>query len=177
MNARVIGIDFSTTSTGIAIHDVFGWSTYTVRSKPTGDTLADYYERVRTLSAEILAIVQPMDGDVVGIEAPIVMGRRTGTEVRLHYAWHRFVEAYVRWGLAAPVEFVPASVKKLATGNGRAQKSEMVAAVRDRLGFEVRKHDEADAVWIAVAAGQAAGVPIQVVPLPEPVAGTKGNRK
>lgn len=44
------------------------------------------------------------------------------------------------------------TAKKLATGSGRADKRAMVRAARDRWGLQVT-HDEADALWIALAAG------------------------
>lgn len=43
------------------------------------------------------------------------------------------------------------TAKKLATGSGKADKRAMVRAARDRWGLTVG-HDEADALWIALAA-------------------------
>lgn len=46
-------------------------------------------------------------------------------------------------------EFVHvAALKKFATGNGRATKSEMIAACRNQYRFEPRTHDEADAFML-----------------------------
>lgn len=46
-------------------------------------------------------------------------------------------------------EFVHvAALKKFATGNGRATKSEMIAACRNHYRFEPRTHDEADAFML-----------------------------
>lgn len=42
----------------------------------------------------------------------------------------------------------PASIKKFATGNGRAKKHEMIRAAKVKLGIEVTSDDEADALWI-----------------------------
>lgn len=179
--SRVIGIDFSTTSAGVAIYTpnvVDPWTTHAVKSAGVrAETDAAFYSRMRELNANVLAIVEPTAADVIGIEG--TFRGSGGSEARLHYAWHRFRESFAQWAPFAEIGFqiAPSSLKKFATGNGRAKKPEMVAAVRDRLGFEVRKHDEADAVWIAVAAGHAAGVPIQVKPLPEPVAKKKGARQ
>lgn len=44
------------------------------------------------------------------------------------------------------------TAKKLATGSGKADKRAMVRAARDRWGIPVT-HDEADALWIALAGG------------------------
>jgi Holliday junction resolvasome RuvABC endonuclease subunit len=44
------------------------------------------------------------------------------------------------------------TVKKAATGNGRADKEQMLAAAQERWPL-VETHDEADACWIAVCGG------------------------
>lgn len=44
------------------------------------------------------------------------------------------------------VEIDPATLKKWTTGNGRAEKDDMVAAVEERWGIKVASHDAADAV-------------------------------
>src|SRR5690606_34564715 len=64
---RFIGIDYSTTSTGIAIVDGAHWQTFTLRSKPKGDTLSAYYERIQDLAHDIVAAVDLRLGDVVAI--------------------------------------------------------------------------------------------------------------
>jgi len=52
--------------------------------------------------------------------------------------------------LAVPVPF--ATIKRIATGSGRAAKADVVRATRDVYGLEVRVHDIADAVWCAEVA-------------------------
>lgn len=182
---RFIGIDFSTTSTGVAIFDRKGLQTHTVRSKPEGDGLSAYYSRVRSLAMNVLAIIQPEPDDVIAIESPIVMGRRTDSEVRLHYAWHRFMECFHSWHpeLSEPALFSPAVVKQVALGKekrltGRQGKEQMVAAVEEHLGAGVRNDDEADAVWIAVGVSILTGRPVINLPAAHmPKAFTKGMRK
>lgn len=172
MTRRFVGIDFSTTSTGIAIFDRNGLQTHTVKSKPVMGGLAGYYARVRDLSVNVLAVVQPEPDDVIAIESPIVMGRRTDTEIKLHYAWHRFMECYHAWhpDLVAPSQFAPSEVKQMALGRekrltGKAGKKQMVKAVGEHFeGHALRNDDEADAVWIAVGASILAGSPVIDLP-------------
>lgn len=179
---RYIGIDFSTTSTGLAIFDRNGLQTHTVKSKPYGRDLASYYSRVRDLSLNVLAIAQPEPDDVIAIERAVVMGRRTDTEIRLHYAWHRFVEYFHAWraDLVEPTLLSPAEVKQLALGDAKRQqgadgKRQMVAAARARFDAELRNDDEADAVWVAVGASILAGEPVINLPSAHmPKAFTKG---
>lgn len=46
--------------------------------------------------------------------------------------------------------FVATSIKKHATGNGRAEKEDMIAACR-AIGLDPKTDDEADAIWILKA--------------------------
>ena len=177
--SRVIGIDFSTTSTGIAIHNERGWSTYTVKSSgKTGDDSRTYYQRIRAIAANVLSIVQPEPDDVIAIEKAVVMGRRTDSEIRLHFAWHRFVECFLGWSpeLPEPLVIPPATAKSLGTGNGQAKKKAMHTAVVERLGFAPRNADEADAVWIAIAGAERMGHRFDLVPLPPKTKNTTKGR-
>ena len=44
--------------------------------------------------------------------------------------------------------FSPTTIKKYATGNGRAQKKEMIACLFEEYGLEFRTDDEVDSYWI-----------------------------
>ncbi|MFT4281228.1 crossover junction endodeoxyribonuclease RuvC [Microbacterium sp.] len=164
---RFIGIDFSTVSTGVAIHDANGWTTVTVKSKaPRAETDAAFYERMVAFTAEVLAVIAPRVEDVIAMESTFRGSGRA--EARLHYAWHRLRETLARrWGCVVAVELSPSTVKKLATGNGgRASgKPEVLAATRALLGLDLGKRDdEADAVWLAVGASIRHGEPVIDLP-------------
>lgn len=63
----------------------------------------------------------------------------------------------------AVCEASPTSVKKFATGNGRATKKQMVAAAQDLWGFEGKDDNQADAIAIAymgLVLDGAVGVPM-----------------
>lgn len=53
----------------------------------------------------------------------------------------------------------PTTLKKYATGKGNASKPDMVAAARDLLGYEGKRHDEADAMWLRQIGGKLHGQP------------------
>lgn len=55
---------------------------------------------------------------------------------------------------AGLVAYKPTSIKKFATGNGRATKQQMVRAAKTVLGIEPRSDDEADALFILEMARQ-----------------------
>ena len=162
--SRFIGIDYSTTATGVAIVDDHHWQTFTLRSKPSGDTLSAYYDRIQGLALDIVAAAEPRLGDVVAIEGIAFAGRGSSVD-RLHYAWHRTVELLTRLQKAELVVVTTNQVKQLATGKGNAQKDEVLLATERRLPqAQASNNDEADAVWIAVGASILAGYPVIDLP-------------
>lgn len=164
MSGRFVGIDYSTTSCGIAITDGTTWETLTVKSSPTGASLGDYYERITDHARDIIAAARITALDTVGIEGIAFAGRGRSVD-RLHYAWHRTVESLVRVLDVDPVIVTTNQVKQLATGKGNAQKDDVLLAAERRVPeARVAGNDEADAVWIAVGVSVLAGDP--VVPLP-----------
>lgn len=161
---RYIGIDYSTTATGIAIIDGDHWQTFTLRSKPKGDTLSAYYERIQDLCHDIIAAVDMRLGDVIAIEGIAFAGRGSSVD-RLHYAWHRTVEFLTRLQKTDLVIVTTNQVKQLATGKGNAQKDEVLLATERRVPqAQAANNDEADAVWIAVGASILAGSPAVDLP-------------
>lgn len=172
---RFIGIDYSTTSCGIAIVDGSHWQAFTLRSKPTGDTLSDYYARIQDLGHDIVAAAEPRVGDVIGMEGIAFAGKGRAVD-RLHYAWHRTVEFLTRINHAEPLVITTNQVKQLATGRGNAQKDDVLLATERRVPeAQVRNNDEADAVWLAVGASILTGQPVITLPTAHmPKAFTRG---
>lgn len=161
---RFIGIDYSTTSCGIAITDGTTWETVTVKSSTKGTTLGDYYDRIEEHARNIITAAHITSLDVVGIEGIAFAGRGRSVD-RLHYAWHRTVEALIRVLEVDPVIVTTNQVKQLATGRGNAQKDDVLLAAERRVPeARVRGNDEADAVWIAVGASVLAGEPVVSLP-------------
>lgn len=162
--SRFIGIDFSTTSTGIAIVEDGHWQTLTLTSKKSGDQLTDYYDRIGSLSADIIAAAEIRSWSYVAIEG-IAFAARGSSVDRLHYAWHRTVESLTRVLGDDPQIVTTNQVKQLATGKGNAQKDEVLLATERRLPqAQASNNDEADAVWIAVGASILAGSPVIDLP-------------
>lgn len=174
---RFVGIDFSTTSTGVAIFDGDHVQAFTIRSASTGDTLSDYYQRISDLGLNIVGTIDLRADDVIGIEG-IAFAARGQKVDRLHYAWHRTVELLVRVH-SEPLVITTNQVKQLATGRGTAQKDEVLLATERRVPHAmVQNNDEADAVWIAVGASILAGSPVIDLPAAHmPKAFTKGTKK
>jgi Holliday junction resolvasome RuvABC endonuclease subunit len=161
---RFIGIDYSTTSCGIAIVEGSTWQAGTVRSKPTGTTLTAYYERIQSLGYDVLAAIDPRLGDVIAIEGLAFAAKGSSVD-RLHYAWHRTVEFLTKVQHAEPLVITTNQVKQLATGRGNASKDDVLLATERRLPqAQIRGNDEADAVWLAVGASILSGAPVIDLP-------------
>jgi Holliday junction resolvasome RuvABC endonuclease subunit len=161
---RFVGIDYSTTSSGVAVIEGESIRTFTLKSKPAGPSLVAYYERIRSLAADIMAAAELQPGDVVAIEGIAFAGRGAAVD-RLHYSWHRTVELLSRVIGTELVIVTTNQVKQLATGRGNAQKDDVLLATERRLpGAQVAGNDEADAVWVAVGASILHGEPVIELP-------------
>ena len=110
-----------------------------------GTIPADKWLEMHEMVHSLLADFQP---ELVVFEAPIpvIKGRAVGT-VRLLVGFAVIVEMLARTHHARCLEEHPNSVKKWATGSGRAEKHEMVAAAEAR-GWAPANDDEADALML-----------------------------
>lgn len=134
MKSKVIGLDISSTRTGVARAD---GSTESIKL-----TDADPYARLHQLHNALFAILKEDRPDAAIIEEPIVV-RGLATARRLH----EFV-GHARWlcfAFGVPVvELKPSTLKKWATGNGAATKDDMHDEAARR-GATPANDDEADA--------------------------------
>ena len=146
MTPRVIGLDVSTKSTGIAWPD---GRLATIRGEavPKRDSYAAAQRAgvlVNRIAAAIGRLADRPDFAVVE-DYLLLVGFQNG-----QHTTRRLVEigACVRFALARLsipfVEIPPSSLKIFATGNGGADKARMIAAAR-ALGANPRNDDEADA--------------------------------
>lgn len=131
------GVDLSWRSTGIA------WGHLAVDTFTT-DTTATDLERAHRLALDVCALTA--EADACAIEAGVA---------RSHAAWRSgFLHGVVRHMLAdvrphlLVLDVPPATLKTFATGRGNADKTAMVIAARDRLGYDGTANDEADALWL-----------------------------
>ena len=137
----VMGIDVGL-KMGVAILDAFDGSlvsVYTVRSKTASDTRLDAVEgelgRVfHRYNLQAVSIEKPYGANKNGLfplAEMIGVGKRFCRRMKIPYATPHL-----------------AFMKKLATGNGRCDKSAMIAAAKKRWGGDYTDN-EADALWVA----------------------------
>lgn len=146
----VVGIDPSLTSTGIAE----GGDAYTLGGEsPAGDGMQlDRVVKTATIIASYA--LAWMNGKVAlfVVEAPSLYSKSSGHErtVGLHYLL-RYLLTREQWPVAIThdvLDVAPSTLKVFATGNGRADKFDVILAARERLGYEGKSDDEADALWL-----------------------------
>jgi Holliday junction resolvasome RuvABC endonuclease subunit len=150
----VIGVDLSFTATGIAwadgAVDVFG-------TDPKADDIA----RCQRIALDVLALTPPT-ADLVCIEAGVH---------RSSYAFRAgILHGLVRDRLATERPHTrvllvpPGTLKMYATGKGNADKTQMVVAARDRLGYDGTNDNEADALFLRALGMALLGHPIVDLP-------------
>lgn len=143
-DVAVVGIDLSLTATGIAYAD---GSTVTISTK----RLAGPERLIHVRDAVRAALdVNEWAPDLVLVEGYAYgrpaqahqMGELGGVvRVALHEETAEF--PHMQWAVVPP-----SKLKKFATGKGTADKTAMVVAARDRLGWTGMDHNQADAIWL-----------------------------
>lgn len=148
----VVGVDPSITSTGVFVLGA-GASFARVQSKPAGESLSQRLDRMRAavmaVRMEVLSLghAAPDGVDLIVIEGPAFASNNAQTHM-LSGFWWLLAHALEK---IAPVAVVqPSTLKKFATGNGRAGKDEMLAAAIAAFPQAgIRNNDVADAAALA----------------------------
>lgn len=157
----VIGVDLSYTATGIAWPGAVGadgaWS-------PVADTFGTVatdgpdHTRAAIIAAHVYAHAR--DADFVCIEDGVSRSHAAFRSGLLH--------GIVRDRLAPMWDRVllvpPATLKKYATGKGNCDKTAMVVAARERLGYDGLDNNEADALWLQALGYELVGRPVVELP-------------
>lgn len=148
--SSVVGIDPSLTATGIAT--VAAVTTINTGRKRGMERLA-YIENVvfaSVLPGELVVIEGYSHGSQHNSHA---MGELGGV-IRLDL-WKRGVRY---------IDVAPLRLKKYATGKGLADKTAVVVAARDRLGYDGTNDNEADALWLRAIGMDLIGDPLCDLP-------------
>lgn len=159
---RIVGIDPSLTSTGVAIIEMGHVQLLRVKSAGKADaTWAQRRSRLGELADQICS-------HIVGAHLLVIEGPSYGQSI----SGGAHDRAGLWWAIASAFE-VPLAVvspkgrAKYATGSGASSKDEVLAAVIRRHGdLPVANNDVADALTLAAMGARAVGCPIDE-PLPE----------
>jgi crossover junction endodeoxyribonuclease RuvC len=156
MGSRVLGLDLSLTSTGVA--DNAGM-VERIRSSPSAEI--SLFTRLRIIRNRIMDLVP--HADLVVVES-LAISRQTGQHLTRAGLWHLVMEeidaSFTPWA-----EVSPTALKRYATGKGNAGKDEVLAAVVRRFpDYPVGGNDTADALVLAAMGADHLGVPIVDMP-------------
>jgi crossover junction endodeoxyribonuclease RuvC len=149
---RVLGIDISLTSTGLAVYHRGGLAlTDVVTSKgKRDDTLRDRAARIRRISDEVADWYWPEQGQtaLVVVEAPALGAKGGSTWDRAGLWWHIMGRLQTR---GMPVaECNPITLKVWATNDRQADKAAVAAAIARRTTVPLASSDAVDALALAM---------------------------
>ena len=152
----VLGVDQSLRGTGLALHDRGVTSTALVRAQ-LGDGVHGIRDAVRYIVGRVVTFAP--HADLYVLEAPIIP--RHGSGLALERAW-LFGMLFDQLWLRGRVATVHPSTRALyATGNGRASKDEVLAAMRARFpALAIADDNVADALALASIGARWLGKPI-----------------
>lgn len=165
---RVIGIDPSLTSTGLA--DSLGNSrrVQIPNNRIAGNELLDDHNRIERIALAVTDFATALPADLVVIEGPAFSRSNGHAHTRAGLWWlivDRLISGPGQDGrpLDLPVMVVPPTCRAMyATGKGNAGKDQVLAAAIKRYpSFEVTGNDVADAVILAAIGARLLGHPIE----------------
>ena len=165
----VLGLDLSLASTGLAVVADGAVSDVRLVTSPGKQKppLAFTARRLEFMAREIEYWIRAEPSDLAVIESPS-FGSKGGSGHERGALWWEVVRVLVEEEL--PIAMVaPSTRAKYGTGNGRSDKKEVVAAVRERYpGVEWpakgKCDDIADAVLLAAMGSRLLGYPIEELP-------------
>jgi Holliday junction resolvasome RuvABC endonuclease subunit len=146
---RVLGLDLSLTATGIAWS---GGRTETITTTPK----ATLPRRLRTIRDTLAAgldddLAQRAGYPTVAVveDLPFTRNNAAGQLGTVHGIVRVLLDDLLLVGdLAAVVLVVPGSLKRYATGNGNANKAQMLAEAIRRLDYQGSDDNQVDALWL-----------------------------
>ncbi len=167
--SAVVGLDLSLTSTGVAVRD----GTWKVTSKPGENgrdakgkkrkpTLDQDIARQEAIHEQVLGLVVRVSPDLMVVEAPS-FGSEGGSAHERAGLWWGLVRE-VRRNVCPVLRATPGGIKKYATGRGKADKDEVLAAAIRRFGWFSGGNDEADALWACAMGYDHLGEPLTDMP-------------
>jgi Holliday junction resolvasome RuvABC endonuclease subunit len=148
----IVGLDLSLTRTGIATR-------HGADSIQTPEQLKGF-ARMRWIRARVNEWTN--HADLVVVER-VAYNSNTAHAKENAGLWHVVMIAIDARGIPW-VDVASATRCKYATGNGRADKGQVLAAAIKRLPVDVTNHDEADAAWLCAIGHDLYGAPLAAMP-------------
>jgi crossover junction endodeoxyribonuclease RuvC len=144
----VLGIDPGSRRCGFGVVARVGSRLAVVESGVLAPGDLPLAERLGALLGALSDLIARAGCDEVAVES-VFSGASARSALALGQARGVVLAAAARAGLRV-FEYAPAQVKLAFTGNGRAEKTQMVRTVRSLFGVRAELSDEADAIALAV---------------------------
>lgn len=116
------------------------------RIMPSGRYRAEEWERIDWIVSGVKKSLRKYRPTLVTIEGPSFQSKGQGQVSR--YELLGIIKHYLRQQEYLHMVLPPTSLKLYATGYGKADKDQMIAAAAKE-GFRTKSDDEADAFWLA----------------------------
>lgn len=118
----------------------------------TDENYAQRFGAVEAFATLFVRDNRPLDGV---IRETLPVSRNPRLPQAIYGAWAAVDTALHRYGYEVTAEIGPTQVKRIVTGNGKAEKAEVAAAVRRLLGlaedYRFATDDESDAAAVVLA--------------------------
>lgn len=168
---RVVGLDLSLTSTGVAViedRELVAVANITSAGRK-GASLVDRAKRLFNIGVEVEQLLEPAPTLVV-VEGPAFMSQVGAMHDRSGLWWQIVAAVYLRCDYVA--EVAPKTRAKYLTGDGNAKKDVVLAHAIERYvvggGPRIPNHDIADAVGLADMGARYLGIsPVWDEDMPE----------
>lgn len=140
----ILGIDPGTATTGWGLIEKIDGQDFNILEWGLIETNKETMPHVRLheIHEQMLSLLDKFQPNVLVMEK-IFMFNNAKTVIRVSQAQGVILMACANYTIDV-FEYAPASVKKLITGNGRANKKEVESAVREILGPKLNKKDLKD---------------------------------
>lgn len=162
---KVLGLDLSLTSSGVAVVESGTGVVHTESIKTRGkknDTLRERHERQAYILTRILEVIEEYTPQYIVIEGP-AYSSMVGKVHDRSGLWWIVVFALMNEDYKVS-EVPPTNRAQYATGKGRAPKEDVVASVAEHMSVVVKTDDEADAVVLASMGLRSLGKPSDSIP-------------
>jgi crossover junction endodeoxyribonuclease RuvC len=142
----ILGIDPGTATTGWGLIQKLDGQDFEIKEWGLIETKKETAPHIRLheIHEQMISLLDRFRPNVLVMEK-LFMFNNAKTVIRVSQAQGVILLASVSSGINVEVfEYAPATIKKLITGNGRANKKEMEKAVRELLGPKLAKKDLKD---------------------------------
>ena len=157
---RILSFDLSLTNSGWAVGDIIDGKLTIVEYGAIGTkrfATRGTGMRLNHIATEVTALYEKYLPDQVVKERSFSNGRITATQqiYKVVGIWEMVSHLADQDSFA---ELTPSTVKKAVTGNGRATKQQVAAAVKEITGIDTKVDDESDAIAVLIAYVQQEGL-------------------